>query len=675
MSPDVRTPLSAKDLFDLAFVGDPNMSPDGKWIAYTIKTCRFDDNKYAVNLYLVPSSGGDPRQLTYGDQVNIMPRWAPDGKTLAFVSNRHEKKEQVYLLPMAGGEARRLTDLDGSVSAMEWSPGGERLVLSYRPLSEEQKGRRQAEKDEKADKREAFQVHTSIHYKEDGLGFLFDTHSHIHVVDVESGEVKRLTDGDTEDMQPVFSPDGKTIAFASNRMENPHENLDNFDVCLVPAEGGEIKRLTPEYGPNFGPAFSPDGKTISFSGLFCEKGESFWRDYHLWTIPVSGGEPRDLTPDSERTVGNHCISDTREVGDGLEPPIWSADGKTLYFLLTEDGSAILCRVPAEGGKMVKLTPAGRELSGLTTDDQVGRIAFGVSDHTHPGEVAVVDPNEGGEPHVITRHNAKYVDAHWIGEPEEVWIPTAPDVKIQAWILKPPNFEEGKKYPAILEIHGGPHVQYANTFFHEMQCLAGKGYVVMWTNPQGSQGYGEKHAGVIVKDWGGPDYKDLMTAVDHLVAQDYVDESRLGVTGGSYGGFMTNWIVGHTDRFKAAATQRSVVNLYSFYGASDYGYDFEFEFFGRPWEDEEIALKYLRMSPIHYVQNIKTPLLIIHSDEDHRCPISQAEELYTALKVLKREVMFIRFEGESHGLSRGGRPKNRLERLNRIGDWFDRHLEP
>ncbi len=217
------------------------------------------------------------------------------------------------------------------------------------------------------------------------------------------------------------------------------------------------------------------------------------------------------------------------------------------------------------------------------------------------------------------------------------------------------------------------MMYGHAFFHEMQLLAARGNVVIWTNPQGSQGYGEAFTRTIWKDWGGPDYVDMMKVTDHLVSLPYVDAARLGVTGGSYGGFMTNWIIGHTDRFRAAVTQRSVVNLYSMYGSSDYGFDLEGEISGKPWDDEASALFYLRMSPIHYVRNMKTPLLIVHSEEDHRCPVSQAEELFTALKVLKREVEFIRFEGESHGLSRGGRPQNRLERLNRIAGWFEKHL--
>jgi dipeptidyl aminopeptidase/acylaminoacyl peptidase len=424
------------------------------------------------------------------------------------------------------------------------------------------------------------------------------------------------------------------------------------------------------------PAFSADGKTLAFVGAFMkDRGDSFWRDLHLWTIPVSGGEPREITPGFERTVGNVSISDTREVGQEFEPPLWSPDGKTLTFVYSDSGSAGIGRVSAQGGKVERITPLGRDLSGLSTDAAGGRIAFVVSDHTHPAEVAVLDAREGGEPRILTRHNQAFLESRFIGAPEEVWVPTADGVRVHGWILKPYGYEPGKRYPAILEIHGGPHMQYASTFFHEMQHLAGKGFVVMWTNPRGSHGYGEAHTGAIQRNWGGPDYDDLMKVTDHLAGLDYVDPSRLGVTGGSYGGFMTNWIVGHTDRFRAAATQRSVVNLYSFFGESDFGYHFRYEFHGLPWEDEETALRYLRMSPLHYVKNIKTPLLILHSDEDHRCPISQAEELYTALKVQKREVTMVRFEGESHGLSRGGRPQNRLERLKRIGGWFDRYLEP
>ncbi len=672
MTPTGRHPMTAKDLFAVALVGDPQMSPDGTWIAYCVREGLVEDNRYRSSLYLVPAEGGPVRRLTYADASDDMPRWSPDGRTLAFVSDRHEKRQQIHLLPMDGGEARRLTDVDGSIGSLAWSPDGTRLVMGYRPLSEEEKARREAEKKDEAKKRPAYKVHTDLHFKEDGAGFLFGTHQHLYVVDAATGKTQQITDGEVDDIQPRFSPDGRRVVFASNRLDEPLLNLDNHDICTVSADGGPVTRLTTTYGPHYGPVFSPDGKSVAFVGHDCEKGGEYWNDFHLWTVPADGGEPRDLTPDLGRPAGNWFISDTRDVGDALAPPVWSPDGRSLTFTLSDSGSVQICRVSAEGGPVTRLTPPGHELDGLTTGRDGRRLAFVIADHLRPAEVAVMDA-AGGEPQILTDHNRALLDSVRVGEPEEFWVDTAPGARVQGWILKPPEFTEGKKYPLILEIHGGPFMAYGNTFFHEMQFLAARGYVVVWTNPRGSQSYGEAHTRALVHKWGIPDTDDLMIVLDEIVSRGYVDETRLGVTGGSYGGFMTNWLLGHTDRFKAGVTQRSVVDMLSFYGASDYGHVFEWEFGLRPWDDEESMMRYLRMSPIHRATDITAPLLIIHSEEDHRCPVSQAEELFTTLKRLGRTVEFVRFEGESHGLSRGGRPQNRLVRLERIAGWFDDHL--
>lgn len=673
MASSSRTPMTAEAVFELAFVGSPRISPDGQHIVYTVKQAEYEKNRHTVHLWRVPTAGGEPQQLTFGDHANTTPRWSPDGNTLAFVSNREDKRDQIFLLPLAGGEARKLTDLDGDISDLVWAPDGSGLAAVYSPISDEEKARREAEKEGKAAERQAFKVHTTLHFKEDGRGFLFDRHSHLWWVDAGTGEARQITDGDTDDFQPAFFPDGKTLAFASNRMENPEANPENIDVCTVPVKGGKITRLTPEHGMTMSPSVSPDGKTVAFMGSFGKPGDAFWMDSHVWILPAAGGDAKRVDPDHDRSVGNLTVSDTKAMGEGLEPAVWSPDGKMLYFTITRDGDVQVGRAPAAGGKTEVLTRGEREFSDLTLDARGGRLALVTSTMVAPAEVGYLDLNEGGEPRMLSAHNRKFSETYEVLQPEVVRVETAPGTTVHGWVLSPPGSGPGDKYPAILEIHGGPHVQYSNSFFHEMQYLAACGYVVMWTNPRGSAGYGENFTRSIVQNWGGPDYDDLMKMTDHLAARDDVDETRMGVTGGSYGGYMTNWIVGHTDRFKAAVTQRSVVNLYSFYGASDFGYVFEWEFFGKPWGDEEALLKYMRMSPIHYVQNMKTPLLIIHSEEDHRCPVSQAEELYTALKVLGRTTEFVRFEGESHGLSRGGRPKNRLERLKRIRGWFDKYL--
>ena len=355
--------VTAESLFEIAFVGDPQIAPDGKLIAYTVKEARLAENKYVTSLYLAATDGGTAKRLTFGESSDGMPRWSPDGRTLAFVSNRHEKRQQVHLLSLDGGEARRLTDLDGSIGALGWSPDGTRLVIAFRATSDEEKARREAEKKGELAKRHAFKVLTSAHFKEDGMGFLFDSHQHIYVVDAASGEARRITEGEFEHSQPVFSPDGKMIAFASNRLEDAHLNYDNLDICTMPTAGGPVTRLTRNFGPNTSPSFSPDGKTLAFLGSFGEKGTAGWMDAHVWTIPVAGGEPTDLTPQLGRTAGDFIIGDTREAGDGMEPPIWSRDGKQLHFVLSDSGSTFLCRVGAQGGKVERLTPAGLSLRG------------------------------------------------------------------------------------------------------------------------------------------------------------------------------------------------------------------------------------------------------------------------------------------------------------------------
>lgn len=351
-------------------------------------------------------------------------------------------------------------------------------------------------------------------------------------------------------------------------------------------------------------------------------------------------------------------------------PFWAPDGSALYFLASDSGSTHIHRVPAGGGEVSRLTEGRFRISGLSISPDGSKLAYIKATATNPGDLYVSNA-DGSNEQRLTGVNEEILSGIALSEPEPFWVESEDGSKVQAWTLKPPGFDESTRYPMILQIHGGPHAMYAEAFMHEFQLLAAHGYVVVYCNPRGSSGYGEPFTRDTHLRWGETDMPDVMAVVDHVIEQGYIDESRMGITGGSYGGYMTLWVIGHTDRFKAAVTQRCVSNLFSFYGTSDVGWTLiGYEFGGPAWERRE---HYMQYSPITYVENMTTPLLIIHSERDFRCPIEQAEQVFISLKKLGREVEFVRFPDENHNLSRSGKPKHRIERLEHILRWFDGHL--
>ncbi|MBX6342798.1 MAG: S9 family peptidase, partial [Thermomicrobiaceae bacterium] len=390
----------------------------------------------------------------------------------------------------------------------------------------------------------------------------------------------------------------------------------------------------------------------------------------VWVAPAGGGEARCLTVELDRTAEDAMLTDTAAASDpGL---VWSGDGQHLYFQVSDQGNTHLYRVGADGGDAECVVGGRRRVHDFSLSRDGQRVAFVAADPLNPGDVYVCAA-DGADERRLTRVNEGYLRSVALSEPEEFWVESQAEdrLPIQAWLLRPAGFEEGRKYPVVLEVHGGPHSMYGNVFFHEFQLLAAQGYAVVYANPRGSQGYGDAFTKAAVGAWGERDMPDLMAVLDHVVGMGFVDANRQAVLGGSYGGFMTNWLVGHTDRFRAAITMRCVSNLYSFYGTSDIGFRFgEYEIGGMPWENRD---QYLRLSPISYVERMTTPLLILHSEADYRCPIEQAEQLFVMLKRLGREVEFVRFPDESHGLSRNGKPKHRVERLQHILRWFERYL--
>lgn len=638
-----------EDVYELTWAGDPRISPDGKTVAFVVSRIDREANEYRSAIYLAPiDRSTPPRRLTAGEKQDAAPRWSPDGTELAFVSNREDKKQQLYVLPLQGGEARCLTQLKESVREPAWSPDGTRIAFVARtpdPLYEEEDEGKQAP-----------HRFTRLSFKLDDEGWTGDRRQQIYVVaaDGSSGPVQ-LTDGDYESTTPTWSPDGAWIAFSSAR-DDDWDVSTVVDLYVVSSGGGDPHKLTHSDGACFFPAWSPDGSLLAFfytPGVFDDP-----RHAQLAVIPHPEGDIHVLASELDRNCFPY---------PPIRPPVW--DGGTLVFAVEDGGNNDLYRVGPDGSGLIGVVQG----LGVTGYDAAGvDVVFTASTPTTFSELYL-----GKEP--ATQLSAAFASRREIPEPERFMATSKDGTEVEAWIVRPAGCEEGKRYPVILNIHGGPFTQYANKFFDEFQVLAGAGYAVVYSNPRGSSGYSEEWGrairgpGELGPGWGTVDYEDLMAVTDTALERfPFCDAERVGVMGGSYGGFMTSWIVGHTDRFQAACSERAVNNFIAEAGSCDIGVWFK-GFVGSHWfEDPET---HLELSPSTYARNITTPLLILHSEDDLRCPVVNAEELFSILRILGREVEFVRFpHGEGHELSRSGSPRHRVMRFEILVDWFDRHLK-
>ncbi len=662
--------IEINDLYEFKIPACVAISPDGRSVAWAEKRVDVEAKKAFSNLWL--SRSGDARRFTFGAHNDTAPQFSPDGKSIAFVrsapgDNDATTPTQICVIATDGGEARVVLEAKGAFSGPQWSPDGRWLLVSFRKNDELPEGRTSPV---------SIRV-TKFRYKSDEEGYLPKDRFSLYTIDTTADvpELIPLTDadGDWDDTQPTWSPDGKSVAFISQRRAERDRDQDNADLYVVPAEGGDPVQCTRERGFASSPTWAPDGSWIAL--LACPGpilSSLFRKNIELFRCDPTGAQPeRSLTADIDRCIMNLTIDDMWGLDHWMQPPMFSADGNRVLFPVSDEGTTYL--------GAFDLDEAGDVRGDLqrVIDDRVvvcfdsardsNMLALITSSPTEPGRIERCDPS-GGECHQVGWPMAAYCDSVNIVEPIELRAPTSDGAEVHGWILLP---EGDGPHPLLLDIHGGPVVQFGTSFFHELQLWCSKGYAVLFVNPRGSQGYGVDHVEVIHRDWASKPYIDLMAAVDYAVEHYPIDTERMGVLGGSYGGYMTNWVIAHTHRFKAACTQRTVSCMESMI-FSDFGYMWGDELEAWYWEDKEI---YERMSPITYAQNIQTPLLIMQGLADNRTPADQGERLYTTLRVMGKDAEMVLFPGANHDLSRNGPPEQRAERLRVIHEWFAVHLQP
>ncbi|MDX1992983.1 MAG: S9 family peptidase [bacterium] len=674
-----KRPIAVDDLYKIITVEDPRISPDGAWIAFVRVTVDKMDNGYKRNLWICPTSGGEPRQLTRSGK-DSSPRWSPDGKTLAFISAR-DGKPQIYFLPVTapGGEPRALTSASNGATSFNWSPDGTHIAyLSSMNVEERSKedhdekdqppkdkleGKHRGERrDEDEKKRLDPYPMSRIPYRA-GTSFLGDRCAQVYVVPTAEGlkpeeaKPRRLTNIDANHETPYWSPDGEYLFTARQIDPTKDEPFRQSAVFRIRVSDGQTEQLTGDDHAAYSPVPSPDGKWVAYNRLPQSRGMYEQID-RLTVMPMNGGKSRDLNLELDRSTYDRT---------------WAKDGKWLYFAIGSRGRTPLYRVDPVTGATEEIL--SREFIVEQFDVAAdGSIAYTASTPESPAELYYL-PAGSQQPTALTHFNQEWL-SEVVVQPQQELLYTLPDgTELQGWYMLPVGYQEGEKYPLALNIHGGPHVMWGPAFpsmWHEWQFHAAQGYVVLYVNPRGSDGYGEAFRKALHAAWGDVAYVDIMAGVDALLAKGFVDENRLALTGGSYGGYMVAWIIGHTDRFVSAVSQRGVYSLVSFYGTSDVPSLISGEFDVDPWEDHDLLWKH---SPLAYAHQIKTPLLIEHAENDFRVPIEQAEQMFAFVRRSGGTVAMWRYPREGHEMSRSGEPEHRIARLTHMVNWFHKYCKP
>ncbi|MDZ7739306.1 MAG: S9 family peptidase [Bacteroidales bacterium] len=637
--------LQIEDYFDIESVSSPQISPDGSHIIYGRRWVNKYDDRSQTDLWIMEADGGNNRYFMEGNS----PLWSPDGKKIAFTKKGEPQGTQIFVKIMGvEGPATQITRLDNSPSSIKWSPDGKHISFTMLVPDKDRWPIKMPEKPDGAQWTTAPRIIEDLVYRRDRSGFIEDGYTHIFVVPAEGGTARQVTHGDWHHGRGAYSwtRDGKEILFSSLRVENAEYQYRESEIYAVNVGSGDIRQLTDRKGPDGNPLVSPDNKHVIYTGYDWTDDTYINSKFYLMNLDGSGS--RMISGDFDRSAS--AVK-------------WAKDNSGVYVNVREEGTANLYFIPLRG-KVRQITEGTHMLSVSSVSDNGIAVAT-VSDPYLPGDVfsfPISDP----ELKKLTAVNDDVLTDVKLGEVEEIWYKSTGDVDIQGWIIKPPDFDPGKKYPLILSIHGGPHGMYGVGFNFRWQIHAAEGYVVLYTNPRGSAGYGSEFGNMIKNDYPNKDFDDLMKGVDEVIAKGYIDEDNLFVYGGSGGGVLTAWIVGHTDRFAAASSNYPVIDWLSFVGTTD-GVSWYRNFEKMPWEDPS---EHLRRSPLMYVGNVTTPTMLMTGVKDLRTPISQTEEFYQALKIQKVPTAMLRFNDEFHGTS--SNPSNYIRTILYLHHWFEKY---
>ncbi|WCL54221.1 S9 family peptidase [Gimibacter soli] len=648
--------IELEDMFNIEYAAGPQLMPDGKSVVYERRSSDIMTDGTRINLWVAPLDGSAQHPLLSGEKQYRSPRLSPDGTRLAYISNE-EGSNQLYVRWLKTGDTARLTNLQDGFGQIAWAPDGKSIAFVMDVEAEKKplfKG--MPAKPEGAKWAGPAKVIEAAEYRGDGQGYFDVAYSHIYVIPADGGTPRQVTSGDYQHGgRLAWTADGKEILFGSLRIKDAEYAGRESELYAVNVETGDIRQLTDRKGPDFRPSISPDGKRVAWMG-FDEDTRSN-RENKLYVMDLSGGKPQALTDDLDR---------------GINDFEWALDGKSLYVSYDDHGKALVANVDLKGKRSVLTDELGGQSIGrpYTSGEFVavpGGVVITMERTDRPADLALV--GKGGKPKLLTALNEDLLGHKTLGKVEELSFKSSVDGRdIQFWTVTPPDFDPTKKYPLILEIHGGPFAAYGPAFSAELQAFAAKGYVVVYGNPRGSTSYGEDFSNLIDRDYPSKDYNDLMDAVDATIAKGFIDEERLFVTGGSGGGVLSAWIIGHTDRFRAAAVVKPVINWLSFSLTSDgYLHYSKYWLKGTPWDEPMDLWKH---SPLAYVGNVKTPTMIMTGEVDYRTPMSETEQYYQALKYRKIDAAMVKIPGASHGIA--ARPSNLVQKIGHILAWFERY---